>query len=49
MNRMKRRLIASILIAFGVGLLIGMVLPLWGFILAVISVAVGAYLLTYQC
>lgn len=49
MNRIKRRQIAFILISFGVGLLIGMVLPLWGFVLAIISIGVGAYLLTYPC
>ncbi|MEA4973200.1 hypothetical protein SDC9_116261 [bioreactor metagenome] len=49
MDRLKKRCIGAILFAFGMGMLIARLIPIWGCLAAVIIAAVGIYLLTDRC
>lgn len=49
MDRLRRRCIGAILVAFGLGMLIARLIPIWGCLAAIIIAAVGIFLLTDRC
>ncbi len=46
MDRMKKKYIGAVLAAFGLGMLLAGLVPVWGMIAALVLAAVGIFLLT---
>lgn len=49
MNRIRKQCIGAVLFAFGLGMLIARLIPIWGCLAAVLIAAIGLYLLTDKC
>ena len=45
MTRMQRKYIGSVLLAFGLGMIMAYFIPFWGVIAAIAVAAVGVYLI----
>ena len=48
MERMKRKWTGAVLTAFGLGMLLAGLIPLWGLVAAAVILAVGIYMILYR-